>query len=423
MSMDNVSFDTILHGGLVLDPATGRNGMFDIGVTGGRVAAIEPDLSKAQASEKIDVSGKLVTAGMIDTHAHVYQHVTGRFGLEPDLVGVRSAVTTLVDQGGPSCMTIGGFKNFLAKKSDSRMLCYMSCYLVGGLEGHLYPDLHSPNAMNIDHSVRVARENRAMVRGIKGHAEIGGASRWGLEVLKMAKEIARQAELPLYIHLGQMWPSVEEGDVPSADELIRALVPLMDPGDVLSHPFTRHPGGFVSMETGEVHPIVFEALARGVLVDVGHGSHFSFEMAKRVLDAGVRPFTLGADLHGYNVQVPGEGVSEEERGASPFGGSAPFNLTVAMSELLALGLTLDETVATVTSNPAKLLKMEDEIGSLQVGRMADISVVEILNGRFKLSDNSGVDVVTDKLVFPRFCLREGRKFEADSPLIPPPFYA
>jgi dihydroorotase len=271
--------------------------------------------------------------------------------------------------------------------------------------------------------VRVARENRAMVRGIKGHAEIGGASRWGLEVLKMAKEIARQAELPLYIHLGQMWPSVEEGDVPSADELIRALVPLMDPGDVLSHPFTRHPGGFVSMETGEVHPIVFEALARGVLVDVGHGSHFSFEMAKRVLDAGVRPFTLGADLHGYNVQVPGEGVSEEERSANPFGGSAPFNLTVAMSELLALGLTLDETVATVTSNPAKLLKMEDEIGSLQVGRMADISVVEILNGRFKLSDNSGVDVVTDRLVSPRFCLREGRRIEADSPLIPPPFYA
>lgn len=423
MSMDNVSFDTILHGGLVLDPATGRNGLFDIGVTGGRVAAIEPDLSKAQASEKIDVSGKLVTAGMIDTHAHVYQHVTGRFGLEPDLVGVRSAVTTLVDQGGPSCMTIGGFKNFLAKKSDSRMLCYMSCYLVGGLEGHLYPDLHSPNAMNIDHSVRVARENRAMVRGIKGHAEIGGASRWGLEVLKMAKEIARQAELPLYIHLGQMWPSVEEGDVPSADELIRALVPLMDPGDVLSHPFTRHPGGFVSMETGEVHPIVFEALARGVLVDVGHGSHFSFEMAKRVLDAGVRPFTLGADLHGYNVQVPGEGVSEEERNANPFGGSAPFNLTVAMSELLALGLTLDETVATVTANPAKLLKMENEIGSLQVGRVADISVVEIMNGRFKLSDNSGVDVVTDKLVSPRFCLREGRRFDADSPLIPPPFYA
>ena len=221
MSMDNVSFDTILHGGLVLDPATGRNGMFDIGVTGGRVAAIKSDLSKAKASEKIDVSGKLVTAGMIDTHAHIYQHVTGKFGLEPDLVGVRSAVTTLVDQGGPSCMTIGGFKNFLAKKSDSRMLCYMSAISWADLKDILS---RTPFSQRNEHRSQRARgaRNRAMVRGIKGHAEIGGASRWGLEVLKMAKEIARQAELPLYIHLGQMWPSVEEGDVPSADELIRA---------------------------------------------------------------------------------------------------------------------------------------------------------------------------------------------------------
>lgn len=74
----------------------------------------------------------------------------------------------------------------------------------------------------------------------------------------------------------------------------------------------------------------------------------------------MRPFTLGADLHGYNVQVPGEGV-EDERNANPFGLRA-VQLTVAMSELLALGLTLEETVATVTANPAKLLKMEDEIG-------------------------------------------------------------
>ena len=423
MAQENVRFDTILHGGTVVDPATGRHGKFDIGVTDGRIAAVEPDLASGAASQKIDVSGKIVTAGLIDTHAHVYQHVTGKFGLNPDLVGVRSGVTTLVDQGGPSCMTLGGFKHFLANKADSRTLCYISCYLVGGMEGHLYPDLHGPSGINVDHTVRVARANRDIVRGIKGHAEIGGASRWGLDVLKLAKEIARQSELPLYIHLGQMWPSVEEGHVPDADELIRTLVPLMDPGDVLAHPFTRHPGGFVSMETGEVHPIVFEALARGVLVDVGHGSHFSFEMAKRVLDAGVRPFTLGADLHGYNVRIPAEGLDADERDANPFAGAAPFSLSIAMTELLALGLTLDEVIATVTMNPAKLLHMEDEIGSLTVGKVADVSVMELVSGRFKLSDNSGVDVVTDTLVTPRFCLREGRMFESDSPLIPPPFYA
>ena len=416
--MNTVSFpyDLVLTGGTVIDPATGLNGRYDVAITGGKIAAVVPDLSQVQAREKIDVSGKLVTAGMIDTHAHVYEHVTGKFGLNPDMVGVRSGVTTLIDQGGPSCMTIGGFRNYLVDTADSRLLCFISCYLVGGLEGHLYPDLYGPHGVNVDHTVRVAKENLDIVRGIKAHAEIGGQSRWGLEVIKTGREIARQTGLPLYIHLGQLWPSLEEGPVPDADELIRELVPFMEPGDVLAHPFTRHPGGFVSKE-GEVHPIVFEAIARGVRVDVGHGSHFSFEVAKRVLDAGVRPFTLGADLHGYNVKAPSAG-GKDTREENPFFGIAPFSLTIAMSELLALGMTMEEIIATVTSNPAAMVRMEDEIGALKVGRDADISVMEVLNGRFKLSDNSGVEVVTDRLIRPVFCLRDGVRHDSDSPLIP-----
>jgi dihydroorotase len=410
-------YDLVLSGGTVIDPATGRNGRFDIAIAGGKIAAIEPDLSKASARETVDVSGKIVTAGMIDTHAHVYEHVTGKFGLNPDMVGVRSGITTVIDQGGPSCMTIGGFRNFLADPAETRVLCYISCYLVGGLEGHLYPDLYGPNCVNVEHTVRVAKENLDIVRGIKAHAEIGGQSRWGLEVIKTGREIARQAGLPLYIHLGQLWPSLEEGPVPDPDELIRELVPIMEPGDSLAHPFTRHPGGFVSKE-GKVHPIVFEAIDRGVRVDVGHGSHFSFEVAKRVLDAGVRPFTLGADLHGYNVRVPSSKPGADGREDNPFFGIAPFSLTIAMTELLALGLTMDEIIPMVTSNAAKMVRMEDTIGALKAGRGADISVLETLNGRFKLSDNSGVEVVTDKLIRPVFCLRDGVRYDSDSPLIP-----
>jgi dihydroorotase len=409
-------YDLVLFGGTVIDPATGLNGRSDVAIADGKIAAVESDLAQAPAKQRIDVTGKLVLAGMIDTHAHVYEHVTGRFGLNPDLVGVRSAVTTAVDQGGPSCMTIGGFRNYLVNTADTRVLCFISCYLVGGLEGHLYPDLYGPKGVNVDHTVRVAKENLDIVRGIKAHAEIGGQSRWGLEVIKVGREIARQTGLPLYIHLGQLWPSLEEGPVPDPDELIRELVPIMEPGDILAHPFTRHPGGFVSKE-GKVHPIVFEAIDRGVRVDVGHGSHFSFEVARRVLDAGVRPFTLGADLHGYNVRVPTAGM-DKVRQDNPFNGVAPFNLTIAMTELMALGMSLPEIVATVTSNAATMLRMHDEIGALKVGREADISVLEILNGRFKLYDNSGVEVITDRLIRPNFCLRGGVRHEADSPFIP-----
>ena len=418
MASEQTAHDTILRGGTVIDPATGRNGRFDVGVHAGRISAIEPSLASGGAANVIDVAGKLVIAGMIDTHAHIYEHVTGRFGLNADMVGVRSASTTIIDQGGPSCMTIRGFRHFVAEPASSRVLAFISNYLVGGLEGHFYPELYGPGGVNVDHTVRAIGENRDIVKGVKSHAEIGGASRWGLEIVKLGQRIAREADVPLYIHLGQLWPTADRAII-DADEYMRELVPLMGEGDVLAHPFTRHPGGFVCGETGEVHPVIWEALDRGVVVDVGHGSHFSFDMARRTLDAGIRPFTLGADMHGYNVSVPESGMSDEERISNPFAGVAPFNLTIAMTELLALGLELEEVVATVTANAAKLIRMEDELGSLAAGREADISVLDVLKGRFLLSDNSGAEVVADTLIRPAFCLRGGVRHDADSPLVPP----
>ena len=411
-------FDTIIEKGTLIDPAAGRNGRFDIAVKDGKIAAVGPDLSSANAQQRIDASGKVVIPGMIDTHAHVYQHVTGKFGLPPDMVGVRSGVTTLIDQGGPSCMTIGGFRHFIGESAKSRMLCFISCYLVGGLEGHLYPELYGPIGVNAEHTIRVAKENLDIVKGIKAHAEIGGQSRWGLDVIRIGKEISRETGLPLYIHLGQLWPTADSAPIPDADELIRELLPIMEEGDILAHPFTRHPGGFVS-GTGEIHPILLEAVhERGLLVDVGHGSHFSFEVAKKVLDAGVMPYTLGADMHGYNVQVPVNHGSNEARSDSPFFGVAPFNLTIAMTELLHLGVPLEKVVAMVTANPAKLIGMDKQIGSLLPGHDADVSVVTVEKGRFKLSDNTGAEVVSEQLVRPAFCLRMGEYIASDSPFIP-----
>ncbi len=132
----SVTFDLLVRGGHVVDPANNRDGIFDIGIVGGKISAIDSNIPVQTARAVHDVSRKLVIPGMIDTHGHIYQHVTGKFGLEPDLVGVYSGVTTVVDQGGPSCMTFPGFKNFIAKPAKTRVLAFISAYLVGGLEGH-----------------------------------------------------------------------------------------------------------------------------------------------------------------------------------------------------------------------------------------------------------------------------------------------
>ena len=141
------------------------------------------------------------------------------------------------------------------------------------------------------------------MRGVKGHAEIGGFTRWGDEAMRRAAEIGRALDLPLYIHFGQLWPLPDGKHPYDPDAVLPDMLEILRPGDILAHPFTRHPGGFVDRH-GKLHPVVREALARGLKVDVGHGSHFSFKMARLALDAGVVPDTLGADMHGYNTTIP-----------------------------------------------------------------------------------------------------------------------
>jgi dihydroorotase len=89
-----------------------------------------------------------------------------------------------------------------------------------------------------------------------------------------------------------------------------------------------------------------------------------------------------------------------------------------MSELLALGMTLPEVVATVTSNAAEMLREIDRLGALAPGRVADISILDPLTGRFRLTDNTGAELIAELLLHPAFCLRAGRRFDADSPLLP-----
>ena len=188
---ENPKYDLLVRGGRVICPASGVNGVRDLATRDGRIAAIEETILSSSARETIDVSGKLVLPGMIDTHAHVYQYVTGRFGLNADMVGVRSGVTTVIDQGGPSCMTLPGFRHFVVEKAETQVYAFLSAYLVGGLEGHYYPNLYSPSGVDVDATVASASANTDIVRGIKGHAEIGGFARWGIKVLEMSAETGR----------------------------------------------------------------------------------------------------------------------------------------------------------------------------------------------------------------------------------------
>lgn len=418
---DHKPYDLLLRGGHVICPASGVNGVMDVAVRKGKIAAVKRNILRASAKEVVDVRGKLVIPGMIDTHAHVYQYVSGRFGLNADLVGVHSGVTTLVDQGGPSCMTFPGFRKFVVERAKTRVYSFLSSYVVGGLEGHYYPGLYSPEGVDIDAAVKCANVNRDLVRGIKGHAELGGFARWGIKVLQMSAEIGRRTRLPLYVHFGQLWGLPKSGaNGEDEDTILERVIPELRPGDILGHPFTRHPGGFVDRQ-GKVHDVIQAALARGLKVDVGHGSHFSYRLARKALDAGIVPDTLGADMHGYNTHVPpppGTPSEHPDDETHPFAVQAKFSLTHAMSSMLALGLKIEQVVPMVTTNAAAMIGLSGALGTLEPGATADISVLSDERGRFILRDNEKTQVVAKRLLQPAFCLRAGKRYDADAVILP-----
>ena len=414
------AFDLILKGGRVIDPAAGVDGIRDVAIKDGRIAAVTANVLPSSGRATIDCRDRLVLPGLIDTHAHVYEHVTGRFGLNADLCGVQSGVTTLLDQGGPSCITFPGFRHNVVEPARSNVLAFMSAYIVGGLEGHYYPELYRPDCIDVDATVRAAKENADLVKGIKAHAEIGGFSRWGVDVMKKAAEIGKQTALPVYVHFGQLWPPKEGGLHVDPDRIFTDCLDLMKPGDVLAHPFSRHPGGFVNLD-GSLHPLVREVAARGVKIDVGHGSHFSLSVARTVLDAGILPDTLGADMHGYNTKVPkprGTPDQHPDEEMHLFAGQAQFSLVLAMTEMLALGITLEQLIPMVTSNAAKMIGKVGELGTLKPGVVADVSVLADERGRWVLRDNDKNQLTTDRMLRPVMCLRKGERFDANASILP-----
>jgi dihydroorotase len=159
------AWDLVLKGARVVDPATGTDGILDVAVADGKIASVGADLPVPAGATRLDLSGAIVTPGLIDTHAHIYEHVTGDFGLNADLVGVRGGVTTVVDQGGPSPLTFGGFKQFIVEPSQSRVLCFISSYLAGGLLGHRYVDLYGPTGINVAAIVKTARQYPDLIKG------------------------------------------------------------------------------------------------------------------------------------------------------------------------------------------------------------------------------------------------------------------
>lgn len=383
-------YDLVIEGGRLFSPADGLDAVGDIGITQGRLQVVGGSLAQSPAEVRVNARGRFVSPGFIDFHVHGYAYNTD-YGTYPDDVGVRSGTTTVVDQGSAGALTFPGFREFMIQSSVTRVLAFINIGAVGTIKGSMLPPLHSPEAVDIEATLKTCAQYPDIIRGVKTHAEMGGYSRWGLDVLKLAKEVSRAINRPCYVHTGRLIPAIEER-LPHPDTVIPEALEVLEPGDILSHCFTGHPGGIVST-SGRVHPEVVAAIARGLKLDVGYGEHFSFEVAERVLEQGVRPYLLSSDVHALFNE--------------PHSLKATYGLAGAMSRMLALGLPLAEVVDMVTARPAEVLGLGAEIGHLTVGAEADLTIWELPEGDYQFRDPWGVARTGRWRVQPVECVRAG----------------
>ena len=76
-------YDLLLKNARVLDPGSGHDATGDVAFAEGRVAALAENIADSESRQVRDVTGLIVTPGLIDLHTHVYWGGTS-IGIDPD---------------------------------------------------------------------------------------------------------------------------------------------------------------------------------------------------------------------------------------------------------------------------------------------------------------------------------------------------
>src|ERR1044072_5560401 len=229
--------DFILRRGRVIDPAGGRDGIFDIRVRGGKLDAIGVGLAPDGATV-IDVKDHLVTPGLIDVPLHRMKGL-GAFGVDPDIFGVGSGVTTVVDAGSAGHTLLNVFRNYVTENAKTRVLNYINLSTLGGVSGPGYSILADPRLIDEAKIEQAVEANRDIIVGIKIMATGGALGAQGLKPPKGRRQLGDELKIPLLIHIGESWTK------DTAPAHVGDVLKYLRAGDIVTHMFTVHPGGLV----------------------------------------------------------------------------------------------------------------------------------------------------------------------------------
>ena len=362
--MTTATYDLVLTGGNLLDPAQGINDEpRDIAFKDGKVAAVSNNIDPATGTQAIDVSGKLVTPGLIDLHGHFYHGGSGS-AVHADQTCLGSGVTTGVDAGSSGFLNYGAMRDYVFPAHRTRLIAFLHIGAVGLAANRvLGGGLHDMRIIDVEQTVQAIKDNPNLLFGVKVRMHYDAVARWNAhEAMAKAKEAASEAGVRLMVH-------VSGTPIPLPDVLEH-----LGPGDISTHAFNGLPENILD-NSGKIRPEVRAAADRGVVMDVAHaGVHCDVEVVKAAMDQGLTPDTISTDIH---IAPPGRIV---------------YLMNDLVSKFHALGMPLADAITASTSRPAEVLGMQDSIGSLAVGMEGDAAVWEQRQGRFVWHDMAGHNV-------------------------------
>ena len=368
-----MEYDLVLRGARVLDPAQNIDGLSDVAVTGGRIAALAENIAGSGRRE-IHLTGKLLTPGWIDIHAHLYPGST-TWGIRADAHYLSTGVTTAVDAGSAGWANLQGYLDFVVAPARTRFLSFVHVCGIGLTYGPL-PELADMRYADAERTAFVIEHFAEHCVGVKVRQGEGQVADNGVEPLRLAVQAAEWAEVPVMVHIGR--------GVPLPD-----VLSLMRPRDIVTHCYQGTGDGILDRDAS-ILAEVQQARKDGILFDVGHGGgSFDYGVATGALARGFVSDVISTDLHAHSWDVPVE------------------SLPHTASKLLNLGVPIESIVRQCTANAAFAIGREDELGTLRVGSVADIAVFDIEEGTFQYSDVRGRVEEGNQQIRAQLCVRAG----------------